>query len=121
MALSNIANRKRNRENIDDEVSEFTPLSKRINNLHLNNSEDHRTLVEINEKVAEDSIGESRNIDGGESGQQPPWDSQNYSPDLTPSENPYYYESNRLLFALYVERQNRSESSSGSSSHSTMH
>jgi hypothetical protein len=30
--------RKRYRANYEDEISEFMPLSKRINNLHINNS-----------------------------------------------------------------------------------
>lgn len=36
-------------------------------------------------------------------------DEQNlhYDPDLTSDQNPYYYESNRLLFDLYVERVHR--------------
>lgn len=36
-------------------------------------------------------------------------DSQNlqYDPDLTSDQNPYYYESNKLLFDLYVERVHR--------------
>ncbi|PNF17322.1 hypothetical protein B7P43_G04981 [Cryptotermes secundus] len=33
-----------------------------------------------------------------------------YSPDLDASENPYYYESNKLLFALYMERLHRNGS-----------
>jgi len=31
-----------------------------------------------------------------------------YSPALNASDNPYYYESNKLLFALYMERLHRS-------------
>lgn len=30
-----------------------------------------------------------------------------YSPDLDLNENPYYYESNKLLFDLYIERLQR--------------
>jgi hypothetical protein len=30
-----------------------------------------------------------------------------YSPSLNASDNPYYYESNKLLFALYMERIHR--------------
>lgn len=33
-----------------------------------------------------------------------------YSPALDASENPYYYESNKLLFALYMERLHRNGS-----------
>lgn len=31
-----------------------------------------------------------------------------YMPDLNAAENPYYYEYNKLLFELYVERLQRS-------------
>jgi hypothetical protein len=34
-----------------------------------------------------------------------------YNPALDASENPYYYESNKLLFALYIERLHRTGSS----------
>lgn len=30
-----------------------------------------------------------------------------YNPDLSPAENPYYYENNKLLFTLYMERLQR--------------
>jgi hypothetical protein len=39
------------------------------------------------------------------------WNRTDYSPDLTPTENPYYYESNRLLFQLHLERSHRQPSS----------
>lgn len=31
-----------------------------------------------------------------------------YSPDLTESENPYYFNKNKILFDLHVERYKRS-------------
>lgn len=34
--------------------------------------------------------------------------SATYDPDLSLDENPYYYEKNKLLFELYVERVQRS-------------
>lgn len=34
-----------------------------------------------------------------------------YNPALNALENPYYYESNKLLFALYIERLHRNGSS----------
>jgi hypothetical protein len=40
-----------------------------------------------------------------------------YLPDLNAVENPYYYENNKLLFELYVERVQRSGFQSFSSSH----
>lgn len=33
-----------------------------------------------------------------------------YSPELTPDENPFYYDKNKLLFDLHVERQRRHQS-----------
>lgn len=43
--------------------------------------------------------------------QQHPWMStqilSQYTPDLTAADNPYYYENNKLLFALYMERVQR--------------
>lgn len=40
-----------------------------------------------------------------------------YSPDLNASENPHYYENNRLLFELYVERTHRTSFHPQNSSH----
>ena len=31
-----------------------------------------------------------------------------YSPNLADSDNPYYYEPNKLLYYLYIERMQRS-------------
>lgn len=32
---------------------------------------------------------------------------ENYRPDLNANDNPYYYENNKLLYSLYVERMHR--------------
>uniref|UniRef100_A0A1B6DI89 Uncharacterized protein n=1 Tax=Clastoptera arizonana TaxID=38151 RepID=A0A1B6DI89_9HEMI len=108
-----IANRKRCRNQQEEESSEFTPLSKRINNLHINNGilALHKSSIDHTKQVENDSlrlaqlaqygmdlrISQSRNVQ----------DNSQYSPDLGPSENPFYYESNKLLFTLYMERLHR--------------
>lgn len=122
MDLSESNNRKRHRNVTEDEISEFTPLSKRINNLHINpffsfakpfqqitcdKPEIHRVLV--SEKLGELECGSSRSIDSGpEPNGTLGWGPQCYSPDLSPAENPFYYESNRMLYELYMERSRRS-------------
>ncbi|XP_075231886.1 uncharacterized protein LOC142330490 [Lycorma delicatula] len=153
--------RKRCRSNCEEESSEFTPLSKRINNLHINNTflttaasvpetpllhhhhhnqcqDDGNPVCPIMANHRHHHIG----IDAVDSSQ---WNGlvntistdipiinhnismnqrevtqvqqisrhlqdpliPHYNPDLTPSENPYYYENNRLLFTLYMERLQR--------------
>lgn len=89
---------------------EFMPLSKRINNLHINNT------------LMFDNLSAQRSIPQGEWGPGPPLplnlpetppdsvqslDWNQYSPELTESENPYYYNINKLLFEMYLERQQR--------------
>ncbi|XP_014248478.1 uncharacterized protein LOC106666093 [Cimex lectularius] len=128
MALPGLG-RKRYRNSCDDEVSEFAPLSKRINNLHINNgtinnlgknleskTEAHRDIIVNNERLSTQDYEDSRNMDGESSGSQQLW-LPHYSPDLSPSQNPYYYESNRLLFELYIQRSQRSNGASSSNQH----
>ncbi|BET01545.1 Hypothetical protein NTJ_14362 [Nesidiocoris tenuis] len=134
--LENIS-RKRMRNPTEDEASEFTPLSKRINNLHLNafplqkslipcipKLETHKNLVAANERLSDDyncarGVGDQAHalsvaapmLNVGQQWASPgnyPADLPiSYAPDLTPAENPYYYESNRLLFELYQQRIQR--------------
>ncbi|XP_014270573.1 uncharacterized protein [Halyomorpha halys] len=121
MALPDSGNRKRQRYLCEDEISEFTPLSKRINNLHINNSffpfvkqmplaelkpDMHRAMM--NGRLSDFEAGSSRNIDSALEADPQAWGIECYSPDLTPAENPYYYESNRLLYELYMQRSQRS-------------
>uniref|UniRef100_A0A161M3F0 Gastrula zinc finger protein n=1 Tax=Triatoma infestans TaxID=30076 RepID=A0A161M3F0_TRIIF len=61
-------------------------------------------MIESNEKMTELDYEGTRNLGSGCVSQ--PWIGT-YNPDLTPAENPYYYESNRLLFELYLERSQR--------------
>lgn len=63
------------------------------------NNESYNSGRFAQEKFAE---GEGSNSDGGPSS----W-STVYDPDLGVNENPYYYESNKLLFGLYIDRIQR--------------
>ncbi|KAK9716750.1 hypothetical protein QE152_g24549 [Popillia japonica] len=111
-------NRKRGRNVHEDEI-EFMPLSKRINNLHINN-----TLL-LSHANNDASVSTS-NIEWGpgppylqnvtssiptppESVQSLDWNNSipQYCPTLTESENPYYFNINKLLFEMYWERQQR--------------
>ena len=111
--------RKRGR-GADEEISEFTPLSKRINNLHINNGltalRDTQQNPPENIEVewsnghfvpspnhSEPSQGSSSCDGSRSSGINFP----EYRPELDASHNPYYYENNKLLYSLYVERMQR--------------
>ncbi|KAG8317444.1 uncharacterized protein LOC124372846 [Homalodisca vitripennis] len=87
-------NRKRSRSSTEDEGSEFTPLSKRINNLHINNGVLKYVRQGEGTAVLRQLVTQTQH--------------PNYSPDLGPAENPFYYENNRLLYNLYMERARRS-------------
>ncbi|XP_054285001.1 uncharacterized protein LOC129001653 [Macrosteles quadrilineatus] len=84
-------NRKRSRSHTEDEGGEFTPLSKRINNLHINNPAWKHVHQGEGTAVLRQVASHPH-----------------YSPDLGPAENPFYYENNRLLYNLYMERSQRS-------------
>nr|AGM32654.1 hypothetical protein [Coptotermes formosanus] len=168
MTQALLSSRKRLRNsNCEEECCDFMPLSKRINNLHINNGNFCTSLgyrhvkhsvtkqTDIFEPSANDWLSveagaelggnellchqsyrsgdgchaaaqSTRNASSGISHQpQQPievsgscqslhpnsWISNNilsqYSPSLNASDNPYYYESNKLLFALYMERIHR--------------
>lgn len=93
------------------------PLSKRINNLHLNSlsyqiqetagkmeSEwENRSLIP-SPNHSEPSQGSST-CDGWSSTQS--CYNAEYRPDLDANDNPYYYENNKLLYSLYLERMQR--------------
>ncbi|XP_014219492.1 uncharacterized protein LOC106647556 [Copidosoma floridanum] len=113
------ANRKRGRD-MEEENGEFMPLSKRINNLHLNNLQGggQENLSENMESHwgnqnfapspnhSEPSQGSS-SCDGYSSSQSSY--SVEYRPELSASENPYYYENNKLLYNLHMERMQRTD------------
>lgn len=80
--------RKRSRE--DDQDGEFFPLSKRINNLHL--STDH--------------FNGNNNFTAQQQHQRPESIDQ-YDPELRIDQNPHYYNSNKILYQLHFERNQR--------------
>lgn len=112
--------RKRCRNIHDDDTSDFMPLSKRINNLHINNpfqaisystTEEHMSLKSTEWGPGPPIIPTEKqpfnnNIDTNI--HSPGWNNNapQYSPELSESENPYYY-NNKLLFDLFVERMQR--------------
>uniref|UniRef100_A0ABK9NG28 Uncharacterized protein n=1 Tax=Glossina morsitans morsitans TaxID=37546 RepID=A0ABK9NG28_GLOMM len=126
-----IDKRKRNRE--DDLLCESTPLSKRINNLHLSNFEDtnlnHQQQSQHNNHIYQAIQGNNNNHHSHhqylskdiitqsltqqqhmESLPQDPIDvvqKATYNPDLNEVDNPYYYAKNKLLHELHMERLKR--------------
>ncbi|XP_055540103.1 uncharacterized protein LOC129726903 [Wyeomyia smithii] len=130
--------RKRSRE---EDGNEFMPLSKRINNLHLNNSQVvggfpgehpaglHMPLLEGHPQMTpfvhcSSNSGSSGSTchsipSGGSSpsgtrsshGQEPLTVNGEilgeYCPDLSEHENPHYFNRNKELYELYVERMRR--------------
>ncbi|OXU17675.1 hypothetical protein TSAR_012081 [Trichomalopsis sarcophagae] len=111
------ANRKRGRD-MEEESGEFMPLSKRINNLHLNNmgiqdsSSEHLEWNGNNHSFvpspnhSEPSQGSS-SCDGYSSSHSSY--TMEYRPDLSATDNPFYYENNKLLYNLHMERLQRTE------------
>lgn len=110
-------NRKRYR-NIEEESSEFMPLSKRINNLHINSLSGLREGVVESRVESMETDWESENFmpspscsqnssPRGSCGSSQSNFTNDYRPDLDATENPFYYESNKLLFSLYMERMQR--------------
>uniref|UniRef100_A0A1Q3F682 Putative transcription factor n=1 Tax=Culex tarsalis TaxID=7177 RepID=A0A1Q3F682_CULTA len=128
--------RKRSRE---EEVNEFMPLSKRINNLHLNNGQQqqqqqamHMPLLE-GHQTSFPQCGGSSNSSGSTCHSIPSGGSSpgggisgpgvggpevvgftvngellgDYCPDLGEHENPHYFNRNKVLYELYVERMRR--------------
>ncbi|XP_049869238.1 uncharacterized protein LOC126369000 [Pectinophora gossypiella] len=94
-------NRKRSRE---DDSCEFMPLSKRINNLHINNnlastSAQVQETSQINGITTENGI--SSPSSSSETEQRP-----SYDPGVSLSQSNYYFE-NKLLFELHLERIQR--------------
>ncbi|XP_021193430.1 uncharacterized protein LOC110378475 [Helicoverpa armigera] len=96
-------NRKRSRE---DDSCEFMPLSKRINNLHINNNlnttgsqSQDSSHSQINGINTENGISSPSSSSGSE--RRP-----SYDPGMNSSQSSYYYD-NKLLFELHLERMQR--------------
>ncbi|KAL2739748.1 zinc finger protein 384-like isoform X1 [Vespula maculifrons] len=103
---------------LEEESSEFMPLSKRINNLHINGfSGLQESTAEMESDWGGPNFIPSPNY--SEPSQSSPLHdacgssqssyTADYRPDLDATENPFYYESNKLLFSLYMERMQRSD------------
>lgn len=102
--------RKRTRS-VHDET-EFMPLSKRINNLHINN-----LLLESQNQFSNSAWCQPNGAFTSHNNQIPvsPCESEQsteggylpYSPDLTESQNPHYFNINKLLYEVYMERVRR--------------
>ncbi|XP_012276199.1 uncharacterized protein LOC105697449 [Orussus abietinus] len=111
------ANRKRGRS-AEEDASEFMPLSKRINNLHINGFPglQERALEKMDSDWGDRNFAPSPNnsepsqgsssCDGCSSSQSSY--TAEYRPDLDANDNPFYYENNKLLYSLYMERMQRS-------------
>ncbi|KAG8041375.1 hypothetical protein G9C98_002363 [Cotesia typhae] len=96
------SSRKRLRS-MEDESSEFMPLSKRINNLHLNGfpgiPENYTSSSNDSEPSTSSSSGNKHPVQNNFA--------SDYRPDLNANDNPHYYESNKLLYTLSMERMHR--------------
>lgn len=109
--------RKRSRE--EDVLCESTPLSKRINNLHLSNFEEAQ---HYNQMQSNSHIGNNNHLQNsakdiiiipsvGLSALKPTSaceiEKSLYQPELSESQNPFYYLKNKLLHDLHLERLKR--------------
>lgn len=110
----NVLSSRKRRRNIEEESSEFMPLSKRINNLHINGFSglQKSTIESMETDWPTENFVPSPNSAELSQKSSPSCSSQSsfiadYRPDLDATENPFYYESNKLLFSLYMERMLR--------------
>ncbi|CAH0388408.1 unnamed protein product [Bemisia tabaci] len=127
--MTNIfANRKRLRENEDEDKPDCIPLSKRINNLHIDAGTSYNGLsmmplckhscssqvdsyspMKQEATAYNDCVSLSiSNCNGSSRSNESAAPQFSYNPDLSASDNPHYYEPNRLLYNLYIERVQRS-------------
>ncbi|EDV46742.1 uncharacterized protein LOC6550500 [Drosophila erecta] len=98
--------RKRSRE--DDLACESTPLSKRINNLHLN-YDDGNSSSSSSCSIPPLSGGGATVASGGpDAAGNGVAARYEYNPELGAEQNPFYYEKNKMLYDLHVERSKRS-------------
>lgn len=96
--------RKRSRDTAD-ENEESVPLTKRINNLNLENDSNSLETFYSNEIAKHISISNGHNPNNGENtnGLEP---NSSYNPELGVLENPYYY-NNKLLYEMHLQRLRR--------------
>ncbi|XP_052759358.1 uncharacterized protein LOC113512701 isoform X1 [Galleria mellonella] len=96
--------RKRSRE---DDACEFMPLSKRINNLHINNNLANTPVSQNQDHTRINGISTENGIASPHSSTTDCERRPSYDPGVSSSESSYYYE-NKLLFELHLERIQRS-------------
>ncbi|KAL7295540.1 hypothetical protein TKK_0011181 [Trichogramma kaykai] len=102
--------KKRGRD-LEEDGTEFTPLSKRINNIHINNMQGmQQQNASFNMQWNNPNLSPNHSQGSSSSDCYSPSHSSNsmeYSPDLNAQQNPQYYESNKMLFNLHMERLQR--------------
>ncbi|XP_075157127.1 uncharacterized protein LOC142230366 [Haematobia irritans] len=109
-----IDKRKRSRE--DDVSCVDTPLSKRINNLHLSNYED--VAAQYNPHLTNNIIHNNNHLPYNNVAKDPmsvikpdagcgEVSDDIYDPELNETQNPFYYVKNKLLHDLHLERLKR--------------
>ncbi|CRK99773.1 CLUMA_CG012983, isoform A [Clunio marinus] len=96
--MADISFRKRSREN-EDLSEEFFPLSKRINNLHLSPE-----FPPISSTEFMSDISQFPKLQNEIQNHQ-----YNYNPELKLHDNPNYYDANKILYQLYMERSQRTK------------
>ncbi|XP_050432188.1 uncharacterized protein LOC126840471 isoform X2 [Adelges cooleyi] len=105
--------RKRSLEDYDDD---YKPLSKRMHSMYLLDAPVTGDLLNDNiHGDASTSLFNSQhsvavnynNLEAQHNNSNENQEQLQYDPDLSSDQNPYYYESNKLLFDLYVERLHR--------------
>jgi len=103
-----IHSRKRPYEPAEGE--EFLPISKKLNNLHIG----VRTQSDDSDNISNSSSNQrldiaNANINPNQHHGNPihQYDTLQYMPSLSSSENPVYYESNRLLYEAHLSRLHR--------------
>ncbi|XP_017471415.1 PREDICTED: uncharacterized protein LOC108362781 [Rhagoletis zephyria] len=119
-----IDKRKRSRE---DDICDSTPLSKRINQLHLTNLDEPQQAIQqlhFNDPTKQVDLAQAYNSnhinnralnmhlhnkhDMSAAGHQHQMHLQHpYAPELNEAENPFYYIKNKLLYELHFERLKR--------------
>ncbi|XP_011176913.1 probable basic-leucine zipper transcription factor F [Zeugodacus cucurbitae] len=123
-----IDKRKRSRE---DDICDSTPLSKRINQLHLTNLDEPQQAIQqlhFNDPTKQVDLSQLYNnnnhinnsalnmhlhnkqphtVDEQQQQQQQMHLQHPYAPELNEAENPFYYIKNKLLYELHYERLKR--------------
>ncbi|XP_050540965.1 uncharacterized protein LOC126905368 [Daktulosphaira vitifoliae] len=108
--------RKRSLEDYDDD---YKPLSKRMHSMYLLDSPGSGDSALADNICGDGSSSSSlynseasnvsnyNNLELQNNDRNKNQEQLQYDPDLTSDQNPFYYESNKLLFDLYVERIHR--------------